>query len=139
MTGKPVPTEAGPEMDRAVAERVMGLAGPDYRRLSDIGVIWYHILDGHAIRGAPYQYDIQDGGRWDHQWANFNPSTNIAHAWEVIGKLRQRGYVTLTDCGEHWDVAFYAGSCATPIGCRDASAPLAICKAALQATAQDNK
>lgn len=54
---------AGPELDRLVAEKVMGFGDDDYI--------------------PPGRWHVRPNGVDD--W--FKPSTNIAHAWEVVEKM----------------------------------------------------
>lgn len=62
----------------------------------------------------------------------FRPTTKIGHAMLVLEKLRKEGeYVTLTDLGLFWDVAFNMGDTRHPICAHDKSLPSAICRAAL--------
>lgn len=106
--------EAGPEMDRAIAERVMGWHARGFDGK------WHDWYDQHEfVRGL---------SRWQ-------PSTNIAHAWEVLTAIRQRLFSVrnrfsdevkaqmVTASGEHiaWpDALFFLG-------------PEHICRAALMA------
>ena len=61
--------EPGPELDRLMAERVMGW---EYDLLRDA---WFK--DG-------------EGGIWAENW---HPSTDIAAAWELIEALRRKGFI----------------------------------------------
>ncbi len=68
----------GPELDHAVATKVMGWVA--CRRISG----W--VLPGQEdeiVKTIRYSTH----GNWA-----FQPSTNIAHAWEVVEKLRDSGF-----------------------------------------------
>ncbi len=89
---------AGPELDRIVAERVMGLTDAS-----------------------------------DDDYRAWQPSTNIAHAWEVVERLRPTGArLILTDYGPDWDAVFRRSDDTYECAQAD-TAPLAICLAALRA------
>lgn len=105
---------AGPEMDRLVAERVMGWE-PKPPRWNG----WWYYEDH----------------RPDEDSKCFQPSTNIAHAWEVVDRMKIRGDDVCLDfyrSHDQWQVSTNApkgrGSCASAD-----TAPLAICRAALKA------
>lgn len=98
---------AGLELDRLVAEKVMG---------------WHRDCDrwmaGDQMRG------------WAFEW---NPSTNIAHAWEAVDRI-------LSNQGRNLNLQVKAGTCfahfcGTTEGARADTPPLAICRAALWACA----
>lgn len=101
---------AGPELDRLIAEKVMG---------------WEH--DGLG-------YSIDCGKDYRHP---FNPSINIAHAWEVVEKLDivDHEFTLLNsegiwECGwRHYRLGFDSDWERSD----SATAPLAICRAALRA------
>lgn len=112
---------AGSELDRLIAEKVMG---------------WKIINNGpgcfDCIRGRyPKTGHIMAVTRW-------NPSSNIAHAWEVLDRLGS------THCGfiSRFQIDWRAGECFCRItrhnkrrlyvGIAD-NIPLAICRAALLA------
>ena len=61
----------GPELDRLIAEKVMG---------------WRASSSGLNERGSPP--DCWWDGERNRLQAKWSPSTNIAHAWEVVKKLR---------------------------------------------------
>lgn len=115
--------EAGPEMDRLVAEKVMGItfaAGTDWE-LGD---------DGRVI--GPVYAEERDAMGW-HYWS---PSTNIAHAWEVVEKLKDhREWHIENDQGEirEWIVEILSLATGRRYSTDSASVPLAICRAALKA------
>lgn len=111
---------AGPELDRLVAEKVMGWT-------SDCGV-WNCHRQWHA------SHDIL--ARTTDGW---RPSTNIAHAWEVVEakhpphfvlQLQWLDSIQLWEC--HWDFKRCFNGEAT-ISSTAQTAPHAICLAALKA------
>lgn len=112
---------AGPEMDRLVAEKVMGWAIK--RHYQPEGMI-FHAREDDAI--------FVDGKmKW---WANaWSPSTNIAHAWGVVEKMRQLSWkafqLSSHDEGQRWGAIFMSGG----MEARKVAdtAPLAICRASL--------
>lgn len=122
--------KAGPEMDRMVAEEVMGWEIK--RHYQPEGMI-FHAREDDAIF-------VNGEMRW---WADaWSPSTNIAHAWGVAEKLRllvfpcKDGWAAAIPYdadgegpahGEHWiddSLSHYAEA---------DTAPLAICRCALMA------
>lgn len=107
---------AGPEMDRLIAEKVMG---------------WkeYHCEGGYTDTSGY----IRITDKWASDENSFHPSTNIANAWEVVEEIvadRQDSAFELFFRGKDgWGVA-------TTDNVRWAlgdTAPLAICRAALKA------
>lgn len=132
--------DAGRELDQLIAERVMGGFVSDPDALSDTGEVWYwlHPKDG-VLRGEPYQYKVNPV--WDHQWARWEPSTDIAAAWVVVEKMKEQGNDFYIEGYAHfrprYDVNFKkAISDSFSITHMEAQAdtlPLAICLAALKA------
>lgn len=112
--------ESGPEMDRAVAEKVMR---------------WSHVPDGEITEGgwAPKGEVVPVCLRTE--WA---PSMRIESAWEVVEKMMRLGF--LPRIGNHgegfWFVTVTFGYGAIQHTCQGATAPLAICRAALKAKEQ---
>lgn len=102
---------AGPELDRLVAEDVMEWFVED----SGDGMPWFAVWPGDGT------------SRWVHQVAVWNPSTNMAHAWEVVERMRVHGSAAIQSGDFGWEVIF-GGS----VGIAD-TAQLAICRAALKA------
>lgn len=103
----------GSELDALIAEKVMGWKDPEGISLA--------LRDGRVV-------NTMDGVSW-------SPSTDIAAAWEVVGRVRERGFEV-----------YVLGNPKTPWGCRiwdgnqemgfvrsAESAPHAICLAALKA------
>ena len=113
---------AGPEMDAAVGVVVM-------RRSTGVinGVCRMARFDGAAEVGSRSFWE--DSEPWQ-------PSTNIAHAWEVVEKLIERGYQVIVSSQSErewgcdvvrWDRRALASQE------NELTAPLAICRAALKA------
>lgn len=114
---------AGPEMDRLVAELVMGWK--QWQPLTGFRPSLDRWLSG------------DDGIRTTDPAANhdrgFYPSTDIAHAWEVVEHLRSRHGLSaevLMNPG-HIRVRINYGEVTSVLA---DTAPLAICRAALLAT-----
>lgn len=126
----PATLAAGPDMDRLIAQKVMGWE----TRISD-------------SREVPHYrfYIIVTGSENDHEdsqrpGTTFAPSTNIAHAWEVVERLP----ISHRDASAHFSVqresdgrwsAGYIDSdpAFTFVKGEAETAPLAICRAALKA------
>ncbi len=116
--------QAGEEMNRLIANKVMGWSKghDDDCYMDGIEEVWT-------------DYDPVYAGR------TFNPSTNIAHAWEVVEKLHigvlpigdglwRAGFSDPKSFVNWWEQAEY-GACETMAEAD--TAPLAICRAALGA------
>lgn len=76
---------AGPELDRLVAEKVMGWHSEKYESYDGVGkypTLSYLWFDGSGAK----HYDV--GG--------FRPSNNLLHAWRVVERLRALITVTQT-------------------------------------------
>lgn len=143
---------AGAEMDRAVAERVMGWGtGWCDRR-------WYTNHSYHdswhqeeapsreACRFTPVEYyrvygkEGYSDGAMEVEVGEWHPSTNIAHAWEVVERLVATSHHIALDAwdNEHSGDGRYF-CCVTMPDWHDTgdkaadSMPLAICRAALAA------
>ncbi len=106
---------AGGEMDCLIAEKVMG---------------WW--LEAHMCNPPiPVAYMNPKDRAWYRKAEDWAPSTNIAHAWEVVERMIVLG--KMFSMGSHghdnedWSAIF--GS----IGGYADTAPLAICRAALKA------
>jgi hypothetical protein len=122
--------EAGRELDALVAEKLMGWPLRPYNDPDDVRPC-FNLLDGQ--RGLLVWEQKGKSGWW------FSPSTNIAAAWEVLGRLTwqwEMGY----DPGGWGEVKVFVwdeseGEFAT-VGAtfnHPGEAPLAICLAALKA------
>lgn len=115
--------EAGATLDAAIAERVMGWTrGPGKYE----GEFWHR-----QVEGSPWQTaDVQ----------TWSPSTDIAAAWQVVEALHARNTI-FELCIHHGQLegGLYAvsvtvtGAAGHAYGGKGASAPLAICRAALWA------
>lgn len=114
---------AGPELDRLVAEMVMG---------------WKLRPDGMAYHGGATGWRVPHPGAVPP--AQFSPSTNIANAWEVVERMAprlriQKGGHTPYYAIHRTELGYVAGYwTAVPFLTSPAdTAPLAICRAALKA------
>ena len=116
---------AGAEMDRLVAEKVMGWRPAPGTYLNEHGdefscELW--VWDGYK--------DDRDFAQEVKRW---HPSTNIAHAWEVVERLCEgdsRWAFSLSRDGDNDYHAKFFGPVSLGVA---AKAPLAICRAALVA------
>lgn len=123
---------AGPEMDRLVAEKVMGWTARD-NRLSGGYLFGWAKPDGSWGACA-----ISGSNAW-------SPSTDIASAWAVVEKaMASNGCASVQSTGFEWDRRFIAriqfGTCFTTDRSALAdTAPLAICRAALMALKLEGK
>ncbi len=98
---------AGPELDRFIAERVM------LNRVSPDGSV--------TTKGCI------GTGAW-------SPSTNLAHAWEVVEKLEASGWLlNLYSQGGCWSAWIEKSAHETSGRVVADTAPLAICRAAAKA------
>lgn len=111
--------QPGPELDRLIAEGVMG-----WERMSDY---W---ADEHGFRGW-----IEIPSNIPHDWEIiWSPSTRIEHAWEVVEKV---GLLNWPNSLQHgnldglWTIERFTGE-TTDIIAQAETAPLAICLAALK-------
>jgi hypothetical protein len=111
--------QPGPELDRMVSEKVM----------------LYKCAIGHAESMFPGKCLIRNRPHMPHEfdrWSAFEPSTNIAHAWEVVDRMGELGKPLQTIFqGDHypWLVRFFGQAHNHP----GTTAPYAICIAALRA------
>lgn len=120
--------KAGRELDALVAERVMGwtVNRTNDRHWHTVGPTGRerHILIGRDCCAGQHDYDSHA----------FMPSTDIASAWLVVEKLNATGWLCdlfRNQMMTHWHVAFAKDH--TDSFVNDASAPLAVCLAALKA------
>lgn len=116
---------AGPELDRLVAERVMG---------------WESCVGGLQAKGSkdPAYYRVNGKERSHASWS---PSTNIAHAWEVVTRLGQLGAVVsviVHPIGSKLkpNVIITTETTTESYDIEGDTAPHAICRAAILATEQ---
>jgi len=115
--------EPGPELDRLVAERVMGWKeGKDFG-VGESGIVWY-------IREGPKYFERTRIEAW-------SPSTDIAAAWQVVEKLANRGIVVVVESegalNNIYEVLFYRWGSDAIVGIARGSICEAICRAALLA------
>lgn len=108
--------KAGRELDALVAEKVMGW------KLSN------------ATDGTEYWDNGKFcGGIWPKEW---NPSTNIADAWNVVEKMKSKDYLfslkNIVKGTFTFSLTDWGGNCST-YAAEAETAPLAICLAALKA------
>lgn len=134
--------KAGPEMDDLVAERVMCWT----RRNTYAGPQWY-TADGTATgHGATFQ------GHETVMWLGWQPSLRIRDAWEAVDALRASGrgrHVVVNDGTRHlptyevqagldehgpWTFCAFEMPSGEWRSARAEAAPLAICRAALLTT-----
>lgn len=98
--------EAGSELDKLIAEKVMG-----WRVVDDRGS--YHAYDGETWLGILADY--------------FPFSTDIRAAWEVVERIG----LSVLKINDGWQARRYVGAydiCSS----NDVTAPMAICRAALK-------
>ena len=132
-------TQAGPELDAEIARRVFGREVIPCDAVSDAGPLHGHVVQDGAVRQC-----------------NLNPySTSIAAAWFVVEKMRAMGvwlairpvsdmHVDIDDAGARWRVASFNEECvpynddwdSPQVSECAATAPLAICRAALLCCAE---
>lgn len=122
---------AGPELDRLVAERVMGYSLYHYDK-GDRGDDYWALLDRDACAMVysprPGQY-ITEFPSEVAAFVWWQPSTNIAHAWEVVERLREleQGVEILVNPG-HIRVRINYGETVSVLA---STVPLGICRCAL--------
>lgn len=118
---------AGREMDALIALKVMGwkLSPKKTDGIREFGSVWLD-ENGTVTR---FQEDKRPPYDWDMEY--FCPSTNISSAWEVVEKLK----LSLTPTNKGWSVSqhhLWEG----PFG-EGETAPLAICRAAMNTVTHD--
>jgi hypothetical protein len=129
---------AGGELDRLCAERVLGWTLYHYTKgrpayFSIIGV------DGERItfswRPGHFQSEFDSA---EEAFRGFQPSSNIAHAWQLVERLDTIGWLlSVHNCGGH-GYRVEANSCiefAKDLAVTADTAPHAICLCALKALA----
>lgn len=119
-------TPAGPELDSLIAERVMGWTSKDDH--------WYG--DGADDIGSAGNEDgfpalRVSKGPYRAYW---HPSTNIAHAWEVVQRMKEdHDFNISNNQGEvmEWIVEIERLDAQAKASAEGETAPEAICRAAL--------
>lgn len=101
---------AGPEMDREVAEKVMGWT------------IGFDNCDLYEWNGR-----LWTGPMWDEDAKIWRPSSKVGQAWEAAEKMGDGFIIWRSE--EVW----FCKSSPSAGAVRAATAPLAICRAALEA------
>ena len=116
--------EPGPELDRLMAEKVMG---------------WKRTTEG-APPGCAYWKDDDGFVRANETPGgslNWNPSTDIAAAWQVVEKLASKGIVVVIESegalNNIYEVLFHRWGSDAIVGIARGSICEAICRAALLA------
>lgn len=110
---------AGPEVDRLVAEGPMRWTRKSVILVNDEEETEHYETGGP--RGAFGESNLRSVD-------DFNPSTNIAHAWEVVEKMTAMGeFVGVMWNGQQWECAL------NKVMRKADAAPMAICLAALAA------
>ena len=111
--------EAGTEMDRLIAEKVMG---------------WQMGLGPATVTKWWRRPGAEPPKQFARPVTAWVPSSDIANAWEVVAHLRNSHWIDIQDMRAHYDVTIRRSvdernpSCAV-----GDTAPLAICRAALKA------
>jgi hypothetical protein len=125
--------QPGPELDRLIAEQVMGWT---HWLTSYGGEFW---LDGtKPVRAANLR--TTEMSPWF--LPQFQPSTNMAHAWEVVAEIIRKNpsLVIQTNTDAHGTMCrIITASGDSPASCVRKSAPHAICLAALRAVGADTQ
>jgi len=121
MTHDEIDKMEGRELDRAVAEKVMGWTRVDGYLPADTA--WW---DGEKERWLEPPNNQQC-------WNEFQPSTDIAAAWEVVEKLvpKERGHAVVIQWNGEWCGVKFTQYSKKFTSAR--TAPLAISRAALKA------
>lgn len=122
---------AGPELDRLIATKVMGWELWNYETEQPAEA--HYGSDGFSWRLPNGKYGFEfEAWKWQ-------PSTNIAHAWEVAEKMRASGLeLCIYDAAKptrHWVVCTALRTMVEPTTRRGEgeTTPTAICRAALKA------
>lgn len=131
--------EPGPELDKLIAEHVMGWS--IYRYDKDVPERCYYMLVDKSFD------PVVDGGYWnagerkteEEAWKDNRPfSTDISAAWEVVTHLMNDRKDVIVQCvsfevNRLFDCAIYEHEEEVAVTSMLGSAPEAICKAALLA------
>lgn len=125
--------EAGIELDELVAEKVMGWKKIDLTRVH------------FDTRGLKWMWDKKEGYPYSEVQKTPEYSRDIAAAWEVVEKLKSKGFLFAVNTANDWEVEFNLNEGrflqnGDTIGMgRASTAPHAICLAALKAYEAANK
>jgi len=139
----------GPELDRLVAEKVMGWIEPADAEMPRVWLRWEegekrYVWAGWWIEEPPKDEDGNIPSAWllagNKKWS---PSTDIAAAWEVVERLSSRCFIQIHNQVASfmplWNVSFESREDMKFLGSANAeTVPLAICRAAL-AVMEHNK
>ena len=130
--------EAGPVLNRLIAEVVMGWTLYHYDKGGPSDAHW-SLLDGDCSAVLPTgKYGWRDGEHASEEaaFAWFRPSADIAHAWQVVERMADLRHVFLVKADgyrEPDNAPRYTVLCGNQPRTDSESAPLAICLAALRA------
>jgi hypothetical protein len=136
MSDNPTTMEAGQELDRLVAELVMGWSLYHYDK-GERGSEYWSLLDEHCnaivYSWRPGSYMTEFKSEKD-AFAWFKPSENIGQAWEIEERLRPTHWIDIQDMRTHYDVTIRRNiDDQSPAIATAETLPLAICRAALLA------
>lgn len=131
---------AGLELDALIAEKVMGAVVYDRQVQGTAKRESICLRNGdHLLKGAPYQFPADaENDKWYYQYEYWSPSTDIRCAWTVLEALVARGYTfeVFARGAKGWGAASGPKSPPDviyhPMLAFGETAPLAICRAALQ-------
>jgi len=133
--------EAGPVLNRLIAEKVMGWSLYHYDK-GGRGDEYWSVMDSE---GNPVCYESRQGryvfdfDSENEAWGWFKPSADIAQAWQVVERMADLRYVFLIKADgyrEPDNAPRYTVLCANLPRVDHESAPMAICLGALQALAK---
>ena len=120
------------ELDREIAVKVFGVVPRDVRAKGST----------NTVRVFTNSRSAEDGV-WDERelrtlFGVLFYSSNMAAAWRVVDRMRELGWFVSLDAvfeTPEYEVEFWKPG-RTDFGCCDPSAPVAICRAALEAVKQ---
>ena len=135
--------KAGRELDALIAEKVMGWAmrpmfkaqkaqAYDYKDRGDWVWVTHYEQEGYEHLIESYYPQIPE----EEYESGFHPSAHIADAWLVVEKLGLFDYECLVKRSGQYQIGFYWWGTSTGgfnASVKAATAPLAICLAALKA------
>jgi hypothetical protein len=129
---------AGREMDALVAEKVMGEPKPII--VDDWDSVFSRWLDGCPIESPKEAW--LEACLYEHgdtqEWIPRPFSTDIAAAWQVMEKLKDKFFCGIEFCGDCWQASMQEreGGLDYVEGNAD-TAPIAICRVALKAMGRE--